>query len=166
MPLSDKTDAQLSDLLTDYGIKHGPVVNSTRSLYEKKLEEALAKDRTFYREEEEEITYIICRHPRRKKTSANPSAQFLPGSEQNGDQPPDQAEEMDQESSTELDQQTQQNLHLVSVKTNHRTTSHSKMKVKGPISRQSAGKTRMVIPAVLVLTGLAAGCYLVLPTVM
>ncbi|XP_008411121.1 emerin (Emery-Dreifuss muscular dystrophy) [Poecilia reticulata] len=182
MPIINKTDAQLSDLLTDYGIKHGPVVNSTRSLYERKLEEAMAKDRTFYREEEEEITYIICRHPRRKKTSA----QFLPGSEQNGDQPLDQAEEinqsssyepsddlkleqlteMDQESSTELDQQTQQNLHLVSVKTSHTTTSHSKLKVKGPIRRQSAGKTRMVIPAVLVLTGLAAGCYYALPTVM
>uniref|UniRef100_A0A3B3XYV2 LEM domain-containing protein n=1 Tax=Poecilia mexicana TaxID=48701 RepID=A0A3B3XYV2_9TELE len=62
MPLSDKTDAQLSDLLTDYGIKHGPVVNSTRSLYEKKLEEALAKDRTFYREEDYQTEHNPCMH--------------------------------------------------------------------------------------------------------
>ncbi|XP_054904703.1 emerin (Emery-Dreifuss muscular dystrophy) [Poeciliopsis prolifica] len=167
MPLRERSDAQISDLLTDYGIKHGPVVNSTRSLYERKLEEAMAKDRTFYREEEEEITDIVCRHLRTRKTSANPSAQVLAGSELNGDQPPDQAEDINQSSgadpsddlkpeqlsetnqgsSTVLDQQTQQ------------SANHHKLEVREPIRRKAAGKTLVVIPAVLALTAVAAGCY-------
>ncbi|XP_070695874.1 uncharacterized protein [Pempheris klunzingeri] len=64
--LSGKSAQEISDLLDEYGIKHGPVVASTRSLYEKKLKEAMAKgkkakpssDKTFYREEEEEVTYV------------------------------------------------------------------------------------------------------------
>ncbi|XP_035760042.1 emerin-like [Neolamprologus brichardi] len=64
--LSDKSAQEISDLLDEYGIKHGPVVESTRNLYEKKLKEAMAKgkrakpspDKTYYREEEEEVTYV------------------------------------------------------------------------------------------------------------
>ncbi|KAM7412077.1 hypothetical protein PAMA_021847 [Pampus argenteus] len=64
--LSSKSAQEISDLLDEYGIKHGPVVDSTRSLYEKKLREAMAKerkvkpssDKTYYREEEEEVTYV------------------------------------------------------------------------------------------------------------
>uniref|UniRef100_A0A1A7W6P7 LEM domain-containing protein n=1 Tax=Iconisemion striatum TaxID=60296 RepID=A0A1A7W6P7_9TELE len=64
--LSNKSAAELTELLDEYGIKHGPVVDSTRSLYEKKLKEAMAKgkkakpssDKTYYREEEEEVTYV------------------------------------------------------------------------------------------------------------
>ncbi|KAI3357371.1 hypothetical protein L3Q82_015803 [Scortum barcoo] len=64
--LSSKSAQEISDLLDDYGIKHGPVVDSTRSLYEKKLREAMAKgkkakqspDKTYYREEEDEVTYV------------------------------------------------------------------------------------------------------------
>ncbi|XP_029012340.1 emerin-like [Betta splendens] len=64
--LSNKSAKEISDLLDEYGIKHGPVVDSTRNLYEKKLKEAMAKgkrptsspDKTFYREEEEEVTYV------------------------------------------------------------------------------------------------------------
>ncbi|XP_053173184.1 emerin-like [Scomber japonicus] len=64
--LSSKTEQEISELLDEYGIKHGPVVGSTRSLYEKKLREAMAKgkrakpasDKTYYREEEEEVTFI------------------------------------------------------------------------------------------------------------
>eukprot|EP00064_Thunnus_orientalis_P012661 superscaffoldBa00001968_g12696 len=64
--LSSKSAQEISDLLDEYGIKHGPVVESTRSLYERKLKEAMAKgkrpkqspDKTFYREEEEEVTYV------------------------------------------------------------------------------------------------------------
>lgn len=49
-------------MLDDYGIKHGPVVDSTRNLYEKKLREAMAKERkakrpserAFYRVEEKD----------------------------------------------------------------------------------------------------------------
>ncbi|KAM6929871.1 uncharacterized protein PEZ65_008998 [Lycodopsis pacificus] len=62
--LRSKSAQDISDLLDEYGIKHGPVVDSTRSLYEKKLKEAMAKgkrpkessDKTYYREEEE-VTY-------------------------------------------------------------------------------------------------------------
>ncbi|KAJ0036871.1 hypothetical protein NQD34_005548 [Periophthalmus magnuspinnatus] len=56
--LSEKTADELRALLDEYGIKHGPIVESTRSLYEKKLREAMAKvkksssDKTYYREEE------------------------------------------------------------------------------------------------------------------
>jgi len=57
-------------LLAEYGIKHGPIVASTRRLYEKKLNEVMAKgssqhspDKTYYREEEEEITYVTYHNP-------------------------------------------------------------------------------------------------------
>ncbi|XP_068453709.1 LEM_emerin domain-containing protein isoform X2 [Clinocottus analis] len=62
--LRSKSAQDISDLLDEYGIKHGPVVDSTRGLYERKLKEAMAKgktakpssDKTYYREEEE-VTY-------------------------------------------------------------------------------------------------------------
>ncbi|XP_068180890.1 LEM_emerin domain-containing protein isoform X1 [Antennarius striatus] len=64
--LSTISTQELYNLLEEYGIKHGPVVDSTRGLYEKKLKEAMAMgkrgkptpDKTFYREEEEEVTYV------------------------------------------------------------------------------------------------------------
>ncbi|KAI7794039.1 emerin (Emery-Dreifuss muscular dystrophy) isoform X2 [Triplophysa rosa] len=63
--LSDKSDKEIGQLLDEYGIKHGPIVDSTRKLYEKKLKEAMAKntnpsssDKTFYREEQEEVEYV------------------------------------------------------------------------------------------------------------
>ncbi|XDV49279.1 hypothetical protein PO909_018560 [Leuciscus waleckii] len=69
--LSSKSNDEIRYMLDDYGIKHGPVVDSTRALYEKKLREAMVKhrrtqpqsDRTYYREEEEEVTYIHHRRP-------------------------------------------------------------------------------------------------------
>ncbi|XP_057712004.1 emerin (Emery-Dreifuss muscular dystrophy) [Corythoichthys intestinalis] len=70
MSLSGKTDEELSKLLSKYGIKHGPIVDSTRKLYVKKLEKAMedepvtpSSDKTYYREEEEEITYVTYRSP-------------------------------------------------------------------------------------------------------
>ncbi|XP_067384521.1 emerin (Emery-Dreifuss muscular dystrophy) isoform X1 [Channa argus] len=74
MPLSEKSNEEISKLLAEFGIKHGPIVDSTRKLYEKKLEKAMetapvkpSSDKTFYREEgkaaEEEITYITYRSP-------------------------------------------------------------------------------------------------------
>ncbi|XP_061115015.1 emerin (Emery-Dreifuss muscular dystrophy) isoform X2 [Conger conger] len=69
--LGSKSSQEISELLDEYGIKHGPVVDSTRGLYEKKLKEAMAKDtpvkkpsdRTYYREEQTEVTYVHRRVP-------------------------------------------------------------------------------------------------------
>ncbi|KAM9751650.1 uncharacterized protein ACNS7B_008430 [Menidia menidia] len=79
--LGNMSAQDISDLLDEYGIKHGPVVDSTRSLYEKKLKEAMAKgkkakpspDKTFYREEEEEVTYVY-RTPVRSEGSGDSGA--------------------------------------------------------------------------------------------
>ncbi|KAI5612344.1 emerin isoform X1, partial [Silurus asotus] len=66
--LSFKSSDELCKLLDEYGINHGPIVDSTRKLYEKKLSDAMAKktnrpsDKTYYREEEEEIT-LVRYHP-------------------------------------------------------------------------------------------------------
>ncbi|XP_038161910.1 emerin (Emery-Dreifuss muscular dystrophy) [Cyprinodon tularosa] len=70
--LSNMSAQEISELLDEYGIKHGPVVESTRNLYVKKLKEAMAKgkkskpssDKTYYREEEEEVTYVYRTPPR------------------------------------------------------------------------------------------------------
>uniref|UniRef100_A0AAZ3PEQ8 LEM domain-containing protein n=1 Tax=Oncorhynchus tshawytscha TaxID=74940 RepID=A0AAZ3PEQ8_ONCTS len=70
--LRSKSDQEIRELLDEYGIKHGPIVDTTRPLYEKKLKEAMAKDKkvtkpssdkTFYREEQEEVTYVTYRTP-------------------------------------------------------------------------------------------------------
>ncbi|KAK1801737.1 hypothetical protein P4O66_022383 [Electrophorus voltai] len=67
--LSGKSAEELCQLLDEHGINHGPIVDSTRKLYEKKLKEALAKatksspDKTYYREEQEEVTYVTYHPP-------------------------------------------------------------------------------------------------------
>uniref|UniRef100_A0A3P9PKA4 Si:ch211-150o23.2 n=1 Tax=Poecilia reticulata TaxID=8081 RepID=A0A3P9PKA4_POERE len=63
--LDNKSPQEISDLLDEYGIKHGPVVGTTKSLYVKKLKEAMAKgkkakpssDKTYYREEGNHTSY-------------------------------------------------------------------------------------------------------------
>uniref|UniRef100_A0A3Q4GEW8 LEM domain-containing protein n=1 Tax=Neolamprologus brichardi TaxID=32507 RepID=A0A3Q4GEW8_NEOBR len=70
MSLSEKSDEELGSLLSQYGIKHGPIVDSTRHLYERKLEKAMeqasvktSSDKTYYREEgRKHCTGIITRH--------------------------------------------------------------------------------------------------------
>ncbi|XP_016373541.1 emerin (Emery-Dreifuss muscular dystrophy) [Sinocyclocheilus rhinocerous] len=73
--LSGKSDKEISQLLDEYGIKHGPIVESTRKLYEKKLNEAMGKkakpsspDKTYYREEKEEVEYITYHQPQPQLT--------------------------------------------------------------------------------------------------
>ncbi|TSM04863.1 hypothetical protein Baya_7748 [Bagarius yarrelli] len=67
--LSSKSSNELAKLLDEYGINHGPIVDSTRQLYEKKLAEAMARntkkspDKTYYREEQEEVTYVTYHPP-------------------------------------------------------------------------------------------------------
>uniref|UniRef100_A0A3Q2UTW0 LEM domain-containing protein n=1 Tax=Haplochromis burtoni TaxID=8153 RepID=A0A3Q2UTW0_HAPBU len=58
MSIIEKSDEELGSLLSQYGIKHGPIVDSTRHLYERKLEKAMkqasvktSSDKTYYREE-------------------------------------------------------------------------------------------------------------------
>ncbi|XP_072287174.1 emerin isoform X2 [Pyxicephalus adspersus] len=41
------SDAELINILQDYGIQHGPIVDSTRTLYEKKLYEYERQKKTF-----------------------------------------------------------------------------------------------------------------------
>nr|XP_046220142.1 emerin-like isoform X2 [Oncorhynchus gorbuscha] len=75
--LRNKSDQEIKELLDEYGIKHGPVVDTTRPLYEKKLTEAMVKakvtvtkpspDRTFYREDQEEVTYVTYQTPVRSE---------------------------------------------------------------------------------------------------
>uniref|UniRef100_A0A3B4A371 LEM domain-containing protein n=1 Tax=Periophthalmus magnuspinnatus TaxID=409849 RepID=A0A3B4A371_9GOBI len=73
--LSEKTADELRALLDEYGIKHGPIVESTRSLYEKKLREAMAKvkksssDKTYYREEDYVDEYVTFFFPLKVPTS-------------------------------------------------------------------------------------------------
>lgn len=71
--LSVKSEKEISQLLDEYGIKHGPIVESTRKLYEKKLNEAMAKktkpsspDKTYYREEQEEVEYVTYLQPQQQ----------------------------------------------------------------------------------------------------
>ncbi|NP_001373412.1 emerin (Emery-Dreifuss muscular dystrophy) isoform 1 [Danio rerio] len=71
--LSVKSDKEICQLLDEYGIKHGPIVESTRKLYEKKLNEAMAKktkpsspDKTYYREEQEEVEYVTYHQPQQQ----------------------------------------------------------------------------------------------------
>ncbi|XP_059396927.1 emerin-like [Carassius carassius] len=68
--LSGKSDKEISQLLDEYGIKHGPIVESTRKLYEKKLNEGMVKkdkpsspNKTYYREEQEEVEYVTYHQP-------------------------------------------------------------------------------------------------------
>ncbi|CAI5678708.1 emerin (Emery-Dreifuss muscular dystrophy) isoform X3 [Oreochromis niloticus] len=81
MSLSEKSDEELGNLLSQYGIKHGPIVGSTRHLYESKLGKAMeqasvktSSDKTYYREEEEEVTYITYHSAATRKRSANTAA--------------------------------------------------------------------------------------------
>ncbi|KAK1898046.1 Emerin [Dissostichus eleginoides] len=95
MSLREKSDKELSKLLSESGIKHGPIVDSTRKLYEKKLEKAMedaplevpSPDKTFYREEAEEVTYITYHHsPVRQEV-------YSDGVKRRGNAEPDQEEE-------------------------------------------------------------------------
>uniref|UniRef100_H3C6L0 LEM domain-containing protein n=1 Tax=Tetraodon nigroviridis TaxID=99883 RepID=H3C6L0_TETNG len=61
------SNEEIRKLLDKWGIKHGPVVDSTRRLYERKLSEAMSEekaakppsDKTFYREEVRVLRYLL-----------------------------------------------------------------------------------------------------------
>ncbi|XP_069025336.1 emerin (Emery-Dreifuss muscular dystrophy) [Embiotoca jacksoni] len=152
MSLSQKSDAEISGLLADYGIKHGPVVGTTRKLYEKKLEKAMkeapssSSDKTYYREEEEEVTYITYHSPTRNEGSANMLKQRI-GAE------PDEDEESDQDTEPP-------------VQITHRAANHSAVRSKQPIAKKSGGSVGKAFKVLLLLAVLAAVVYYAFNQVM
>ncbi|XP_068589498.1 emerin (Emery-Dreifuss muscular dystrophy) [Cebidichthys violaceus] len=144
MSLSEKSDGEISKLLAEYGIKHGPIVDSTRKLYERKLEVAMesapvepSSDRTYYREEAEEITYITY-SPVRVESDVL---------KRRGNIEPDEDEESDQETEAP-------------VQSTNRTANHSAVRPR-ELDRQSGGSGWKVIRLLLLLAVLAAALYYV-----
>ncbi|KAM4562983.1 emerin (Emery-Dreifuss muscular dystrophy) isoform 1-T1 [Odontesthes bonariensis] len=144
MSLSEKSEAEIQSLLTEFGIKHGPIVDSTRKLYEKKLEQAMAKvtvkqssDKTFYREEEEEITYVTYHSPRHE-VHANTL-------KQRGNADRDER----------LDQSTEPPVRISYTETNHRAVRFRQLS-RG---RYGGNKWKGIL-ALLLLAALAAVFYL------
>ncbi|XP_054483141.1 emerin homolog 1-like [Anoplopoma fimbria] len=143
MSLSEKSDEEISKLLTEYGIKHGPIVDSTRKLYEKKLEVAMenapvepSSDKTYYREEAEEITYITYHSPVRQEPDML---------KRRGNVEPDEDEESDQETEPP-------------VQTANRTANHSTVRSR-ELDRKSGGGAWKVIRLLLLFTVLGAALY-------
>ncbi|XP_059189467.1 emerin (Emery-Dreifuss muscular dystrophy) [Centropristis striata] len=145
MSLSEKSDEEISELLTEYGIKHGPIVDSTRKLYEKKLEKAMedapvepSSDKTYYREEEEEVTYITYHTPTRQEM-------FGDMLKRRSNVAPEEEEESDQDAEPP-------------IQISNRTVNHSAVRSKEPV-RKSGGGLWKVIRLLLLLAVLAAVCY-------
>nr|XP_020472850.1 emerin homolog 1-like [Monopterus albus] len=145
MALSERSNEEISKLLAEYGIKHGPIVDSTRKLYEKKLETAMksspgkaSSDKTFYREEEEEVTYITYRNPVRHDSRADMV-------KRRGFIEPDEDEE--------LDQDTEPPVQMTS-----RMANHSAVRSREPV-RKSGGSMWKVIRLLLLLAVVAAVIY-------
>lgn len=154
MSLSEKTDEELMELLAEYDIKHGPIVDSTRKLYEKKLEKAMAEapektssDKTYYREEEEEITYITYRSPVRHDGSGDTLKQ------RKITEPADQQDDSDEEL---VDDVTETPI-LSQTAT---TANHSEVRSQKPVKRTGGCVWRM-FRLLLVLAFLAGVSYYV-----
>ncbi|XP_062283703.1 emerin (Emery-Dreifuss muscular dystrophy) [Scomber scombrus] len=145
MSLSEKSDEEIAQLLAQYDIKHGPIVDSTRKLYEKKLEKAMkeapakpSSDKTYYREEEEVITYMTYHNPVRHEGYAD----ML---KRRGNAEPDEDEESDQDTEP-------------SIRSSSTTVNHSTARPREPI-RKSGGCVRKMIRLMLLLAVLAAVFY-------
>ncbi|XP_008296317.1 emerin (Emery-Dreifuss muscular dystrophy) [Stegastes partitus] len=156
MSLSEKSDAELSSLLTEYGIKHGPIVGSTRKLYENKLEKAMeeapvkpSSDKTYYREEEEEVTYITYHSPVQQEAYTNVL-------KRRGNAEPDEDEEDEEE-----DEESYQNTEPP-VQVTYRAANHSAVRSSGrpePVRSTSGGGLWKAIRMLLLLAVLAAVGY-------
>ncbi|XP_070825092.1 emerin (Emery-Dreifuss muscular dystrophy) [Chaetodon trifascialis] len=145
MSLRDKSDEDISKLLAEYGIKHGPIVDSTRELYEKKLEKAMedtpvkpSSDKTYYREEEEEITYITYQSPVRHEAYGDKLRQ-------RANIEPDEDEESDQDTEAP-------------VQITNRTANHSAVRSTKPV-RKSGDSVWKVMRLLLLLAVFAAVFY-------
>lgn len=142
MSLRGKSDEEISKLLAEYGIKHGPIVDSTRELYERKLIKAMASapvkpssDKTYYREEEEEITYITYQNPVHQEVHRDTL-------KRRGNIEPDEDEESKPE--TEPTPQIMK-----------RTANHSTARSREPV-KKSGGSMWKMIRLLLLLVVLAA----------
>ncbi|XP_040009008.1 emerin (Emery-Dreifuss muscular dystrophy) isoform X2 [Xiphias gladius] len=145
MSLSERSVEEISKLLAEYGIKHGPIVDSTRKLYEKKLEQAMenapvkaSSDKTYYREEEEEITYITYHSPVRHEG-------FADMLKRRGNTEPDPDDESDQDTEPP-------------IQMTNRITNHSAVRSNEPVTK-SGGCMWKMIRLLLLLAVLAALFY-------
>ncbi|XP_067447390.1 emerin (Emery-Dreifuss muscular dystrophy) [Thunnus thynnus] len=144
MSLSEKSDEEITKLSAD-GVKHGAIVDSTGKLYEKKLEKVMedtpvkpSSDKTYYREEEEVVTYMTYHSPVRHEGYAD----ML---KRRGNTEPDEEEESDQ------DQE-------LSIQSSSRTVSHSAVQSR-KLAGKSGGCMWKVIRLLLLLAVLAAVFY-------
>ncbi|KAM9350921.1 emerin (Emery-Dreifuss muscular dystrophy) [Symphorus nematophorus] len=155
MALSEKSDGEISEMLTEYDIKHGPIVVSTRKLYEKKLEKAMedipvntSSDKTYYREEEEEVTYITYSPGRHEAYGV--TLRRTGNVEQDEDE--DEEEEEEGEGS---DEDTEPPIKGTKSAANH---SAAAVKTKKPV-RKSGGSLWKAIQLLLLLAVLAVVLY-------
>ncbi|TDH10981.1 hypothetical protein EPR50_G00080990 [Perca flavescens] len=147
MSLSEKSNEEISKLLAKYDIKHGPIVDTTRKLYEKKLEKAMksapvqsSPDKTYYREEAEEITYITYHQ------SSPVQAVYSDVLKRRGNIEPNEAKESDQRTEPP-------------IQSTNRAANHSTIR-SGELVRKSGGWSLWkVIRLLLLLAVLAAFLY-------
>ncbi|KAM7405397.1 hypothetical protein PAMP_012662 [Pampus punctatissimus] len=144
MSLSEKSDEEITKLLAEYGIKHGPIVDSTRKLYEKKLEKVMedtpvkvSSDKTYYREEEEVITYMTYHSPVRH-------GGYVDMLKQRGNAEPDEDKESDQDTET-------------SIQSSSRTANHSARRSREPVTKSGGCMWKVI--RLLLLAVLAAVFY-------
>ncbi|CAJ1055132.1 emerin homolog 1-like [Xyrichtys novacula] len=162
MALSEKTDEEIRELLTQYDIKHGPIVESTRHLYEKKLEEAMesaavntSSDKTYYREEEEEVTFITYHSPVKQEPfgdvlrwRGNANTEEAEGEEEQ-----EEEEEAEEEEEEEEEEESEP-----AVQVTHRTANHSAVRSK-KVSSKSGGCMGKFFRLLLLLAVLAGAYY-------
>ncbi|XP_034731773.1 emerin homolog 1 [Etheostoma cragini] len=153
MSLSEKSNEEISKLLAEYGIKHGPIVDSTRKLYEKKLEKAMkgaekamksapverSPDKTYYREEAEEVTYITYRQP------SPVQAVYSDMLKRRGNVEPDEDKESDRDPEPP-------------IQSTNRAANHSTVRSEEPVRRSGGGMWK-VVRLLLLLAVLAAVLY-------
>uniref|UniRef100_A0A8C6WHH6 LEM domain-containing protein n=1 Tax=Neogobius melanostomus TaxID=47308 RepID=A0A8C6WHH6_9GOBI len=162
MSLSEKSDSEISALLKEYGIKHGPIVDSTRRLYEKKLEAAMeeapqnqngSSDKTYYREEEV-VTYITYHSPPRNEASGNVELRHRDVTE------PTKQEEREEEESALNQEPITRSVAAVAK------ASRSSAPSKPAAPRSTAGRLWSLIRLLLLLALFAAAGYFLLSHVM
>lgn len=167
MSLSEKSDSEISDLLTQYGIKHGPVVDSTRRLYEKKLEEAMeeaaqncSSDKTYYREEEV-VTYITYHSPPRCEATADVGLRHRGATEPIEQQHREQREQNEQQHREEEEEEPELNEETV-IQSTATNVAQSSAASKPAVKQSKAGCLWSAIRLLLLLALLAAVCYYLL----